>query len=137
MLKLYKLKSTPLPNVDDLPIKPTDINKLEWLASAKDVSNTLQQLYMQTLADSKLQTKILQILSNNSFDTFDITTTNLKFLGFKEGSEPGVLSYAYLFETKQHHFGSLVLIWNNENNLLNREIFSEIAHGILKLLDKF
>ncbi|MEM7664513.1 MAG: serine hydrolase [Pseudomonadota bacterium] len=99
---------------------------IEWFASARDLSSLFR--FMRETADPR---------------TFDLMTINpnvpayLKddwsFIGFKGGSEPGVLNYTYLLTDTNGRDYVLSLSWNNPDANVEHKAFDDLVTRILSL----
>jgi hypothetical protein len=81
-------------------IAPRDINSLEYFASAGDICRAYASL--ATLAARPGLSPIGQVLSLND-DSLALDPAQWKTTWFKGGSEPGVLTMAYLATTRTGH----------------------------------
>lgn len=99
---------------------------IEWFASARDLSRLFK--FMGQTADPR---------------AFDLMTINpnvpayLKddwsFIGFKGGSEPGVLNYTYLLTDRNGRDHVLSLSWNNPDANVEHKAFDDLVARILSL----
>jgi hypothetical protein len=81
-------------------IAPRDINSLEYFASASDICRAYASL--AALAARPGLSPIGQVLSLND-DSLALDPAQWKTTWFKGGSEPGVLTMAYLATTRTGH----------------------------------
>jgi hypothetical protein len=81
-------------------IAPRDINSLEYFASARDICRAYASL--AALAARPGLSPIGQVLSLND-DSLALDPAQWKTTWFKGGSEPGVLTMAYLAKTRTGH----------------------------------
>jgi beta-lactamase class A len=81
-------------------VTPRDINSLEYFASATDICRAYTSL--ATLARQPGLAPIGQVLSLND-DSLALDPAQWKTTWFKGGSEPGVLTMAYLATTRSRH----------------------------------
>ncbi len=57
------------------------------------------------------------------------------FIGYKGGSEPGVISMTFLLENKKGNRACLALSWNNETENVSQNRFMDIVRKILKFAE--
>lgn len=80
--------------------KPIDINRLEWLASRMDLANAVTWLHAASLRDGlKPVSEIIALETQLKFDG-----AVWPYVGFKGGSELGVLSGTWLMERNDGRF---------------------------------
>lgn len=109
--------------------KPQDINSIEWFASASDLCRAMNYLRLQSGDGQKAQ-PLREILSiNPSFQAGGKWRT----VGFKGGSEPGVLNLSFLLQSTQGEWFALALTWNNAQKEVDLERLSALARGALQL----
>jgi beta-lactamase class A len=99
--------------------KPKMIDKIEWFASADDLAKVLNWI----LKNTKTNVKGLQILSINP--GLDIPRERWNYVGYKGGSEPGVLNMSYLLQSNKGEWYVVIATWNNEQESLEEsKLFS-------------
>lgn len=111
---------------------PKDINKVEWFASTQDVCKVMKKMNTQSTTDDSIR-KILSI--NVPFLEAD-DNPYYDYIGYKGGSEPGVLTMSFLLKTKSQKWGCLSVAYNNTKNVLNEEEVADITHAILNYSGK-
>jgi len=97
----------PLSEVTHASSSPTEISRIEWFASANDLVRALDWMRRATASDPTAR-GVLAINNGGGFDT-----APWKWIGFKGGSEPGVLELAWLLERKDGAWFSICLGWND------------------------
>jgi beta-lactamase class A len=117
-----------LPKLDEFPDGPTAIDSIEWFASAADLCRLLQWFDQTNDATANA------ILTMNP--GLSVRRDQYDFIGFKGGSEAGVLSLNWLLKSRNGHRYALSAIWNNPNaaGQLDLDEFSSLMLGITDLL---
>ena len=110
--------------------KPLYIDKLEWFASANDLAHLLNYLREQT--ESKEAKAAREILAINR--GIEISEKDWLYVGFKGGSEPGVLNLTYLLQSTKGEYFFLSLGWNNANAPVDQNKLIGIAKSSIDLL---
>ena len=110
--------------------KPTAVDKVEWFASADDLCRTMQWLRDATVKD-KTGRGVLGI--NRGLQWPD---EQWAYVGYKGGSEPGVLNLTWLAKRKDGPWFALSAGWNNPAAALDDDKFVELVQGIILLLEK-
>jgi hypothetical protein len=108
----------PLPTVSAAGawITPRDINSVEYFASASDICRAYAAL--ASLARRPGLSPIGQVLSLND-DGLQLDPTQWKATWFKGGSEPGVLTLAYLATTRTEQSYVVTVLAENPSQPLN------------------
>lgn len=99
---------------------------IEWFASPADLAKLFA--YMRTAADPAA----FDIMAINPSATPAITA-NWDYIGYKGGSEPGVLNLTWLLSDKVGRDHMLTLGWNNPAAVLDEGRLQAIAQRILLL----
>lgn len=100
--------------------------EIEWFASPVDLARLLG--HMRKTADPE----VFRIMAINPSAT-DAIKANWRYIGFKGGSEPGVLNLTWLLTDKQGSDWVLTLGWNNPVAVLDEGKLEAIAQRILLL----
>jgi len=99
---------------------------IEWFASPADLARLFA--HMRKTAD----TKAFAIMAINPSAT-DAIKANWQYIGFKGGSEPGVLNLTWLLTDKAGRDWVLTLGWNNAAAVVDEGKLEAIAQRILLL----
>jgi len=99
---------------------------IEWFASPADLAKLFA--YMRKTADPK----VFDIMAINPSAT-DAIKANWRYIGYKGGSEPGVLNLTWLLTDKQGRDWVLTLGWNNAAAVVDEGKLEGIAQRILLL----
>lgn len=128
LLFLEKLKTISREQVGTNHISmetPTLIDKLEWFASTQE--NCQAMFYLASQKGSQIRS----ILAKNI--PFDLKTSShhWSYVGYKGGSEPGVLNMTYLLESKKGSQACLAMSWNNKSKNISQARFFDIVKKTL------
>lgn len=103
---------------------------LEWLARSMDVCNVLATLGARAGFD--LDSPILRILGTNT--GLQVDRSRYRYVGFKGGSEPGVLHVAWLLQRADGRWFVVALGVNDDRELIDENVFFAAASGVLQLV---
>ncbi len=96
------------------------IDKIEWFASPKDIANLLK--YIRDHSTSGEGARVRDILAVNP--GLSIDKSKWEYIGYKGGSEPGVLDLSFLLQSKATGDWYVVTgTWNNINAALEESDF--------------
>jgi beta-lactamase class A len=99
---------------------------IEWFASPKDLARLMAHLRR------KGDPKVFEIMAINPSATPAIKA-NWRYVGYKGGSEPGVINLTWLLTDQQGRDWVLTLGWNNAAAVVDDGKFQAIAQRILLL----
>ncbi len=125
-----------LDGLEDAPVPPSRIQAafsggpialdVEWFGSAPDLTSLYQ--FMRETADPRA----FQIMAINP-QTSEDTEQMWNYVGYKGGSEPGVLNLSWFLTDKAGVDRALILSWRNEDANLDEDSLEAIAQRILRL----
>lgn len=110
--------------------KPAYVDKIEWFASAADMCRVMNWLRQQTEGDKTAR----QILAINPGSGLSIPRDKWQYVGFKGGSEPGVLNMTYLLQSTKGEWYALSVGWNDRQAPLQNEKLFALLQQVLKLI---
>lgn len=113
-------------SISELANEPLHIDTIEWFASPTDISNLL---YHMVKADDPVVRDILQI--NKIIPPGDALRWD--YLGGKGGSEPGVISFAFLTMSKSGKIYAVSGSWNNSQTPVDANKFTLMMNRLLNL----
>ncbi|MBI1401639.1 MAG: serine hydrolase [Porphyrobacter sp.] len=99
---------------------------VEWLASGEDLARLLR--HMRRTADPEA----FRIMAINPSATPAIRE-KWAYVGFKGGSEPGVLNFTWLLTDKAGRDHALVMTWNNPDAPVDQTAFELLGQRLLAL----
>ncbi len=109
------------------------IDKLEWFASGEDLCRVMGALW--TRAQDPKAAPLLAVLAKNP--GIPIDTKVWPYVGFKGGSEPGVLELTFLLRRADDKWFVVELTANaDEGGKIDEERLLPIAGGVIELLAK-
>lgn len=106
--------------------KPTAIDTLEWFASPRETAGMLDWLRTKGGATA------LSLLTINS-GTDAVTRARFDYVGFKGGSEPGVLTLNYLVRRKDGRWLAIVGNWYRKDTGVDTGMFALLMNRALIL----
>lgn len=107
--------------------RPAHIDSIEWFASPSDIAESFSAL---RLSDSKEALDILAInrpLPPNEINRF-------AYVGYKGGSEVGVMSMSYLIKTKAGDWFTVTGTWNNPTAAVDERQFEALLQRGINLI---
>jgi beta-lactamase class A len=110
---------------------PRRIRELEWFANAEDLCRTMAGLHKLATKNKKLA-PILEILAINPGLT--INAKEWPYVGFKGGSEPGVLSLSFLLKHRSGTWYAVVVGVNDTDKAINLPAAMATTQGVIQLL---
>ena len=128
-----------LARVDALPVTlaaatawaaPREVSTIEWFASPSDLAQAMVAL--QAAARRPGLAPIRQILARNPGMPFDKKTW--RYVAFKGGSEPGVLSLTWLLTRSDGRSFVLSIVLNDPNKAIDETGAVNVAEGAVDLL---
>jgi len=117
-----KVKNLPLyaPNF----VTPREITTIEWFASASDICRLMSHFYKGTDA------LVSDVFAMNPIF---MKEPDLTYLAQKGGSEIGVISVAWLFESADKTPYCLAATWNNTADDVDQQQFFKVVKGVFSL----
>lgn len=106
------------------------MDKIEWFASAADMCRVMNWLRQQTEGDKTAR----QILAINPGSGLSIPRDKWQYVGFKGGSEPGVLNMTYLLQSTKGDWYALCVGWNNKQAPLENQKLFALLQQILRII---
>lgn len=110
--------------------KPRHVDDIEWFASAHDLARALEWLRRAT---EDPRTRLLrEVLAINP--GLPVDKQEFPFVGFKGGSEPGVLDLTYLLQHESGAWYALSATWNDTRRKLDDEKLTGLVARAIELL---
>lgn len=103
-----------LPSIDAPWTGPKLIEEIEWFASAQDLCGVMSALLEATRVEPLAP--VASVLSQNP--GLPIDTLSFPFVGFKGGSEPGVLNLTWVVRRVDGASYFVSLTWNDPENVI-------------------
>ncbi|WP_461456165.1 serine hydrolase [Parasphingorhabdus sp.] len=128
LLSRYNIGLTPESiEISNLANKPQHIDTIEWFASPSDITGLLEMI--DNIEDPVVK-KILKI--NPLIPPGDALRWN--YIGGKGGSEPGVISLAFLTKSKSGKTYAVSGSWNNIEAPVDNDEFTLMMNRLLNLV---
>lgn len=114
--------------VDPTSIRPdpTYIDTIEWFASADDLCRVMHWFKQQN------DPVVLGVMGINPGVT--LPKEDFPYVGFKGGSEPGVLNFTWLLQLKGERWFAVSVSWNNTSEPVELEKLLPLAQSAMYLL---
>lgn len=112
-------------------VSPRAIDTLEWFASAADLSRVMDWLERETRDGAGLPARELLAINRGPGIVADF-----RYVGFKGGSEPGVLNATFLLEHRDGSFSTLVATWNDREAPLDEARFFLLVDRALRVVGR-
>lgn len=106
--------------------QPTAIDSLEWFASGRDIAGVLRRI---VALDDPTAREIMAVTPAVP----EPRRGDWSYIGYKGGSEPGVLNLTWLLCDTGGEWRVLSMSWNNPEALVDADTFELIAQRILAL----
>ena len=119
---------TPLKQMRGLPTKPSSIDQLEWFFSSADLIRVMDWLRRNTEGPAGAEARA--VLSKNPGLTID--KEQYGWVGFKGGSEPGVINLTYLLQGQDGAWYAAAATWNDTKAVVDDARFASLVTGFLK-----
>lgn len=125
---LKELADKPLPNTSAMQwSEPIAIDRLEWFASAADLCRLMAWF------DKQHDSAALDILALNP--GVHPAADRFQYIGYKGGSENGVLNMTWLLHSTSGHRYALSATWNDPDHDVDLERFSGLLLAVMDLLE--
>jgi hypothetical protein len=112
---------------------PMHIDSIEWFASASDLARTMDWIRVQADGDSDSPPRqIRDALAINR--GLSISPKQFPWVGFKGGSEPGVINLTYLLKSANGEWFALVATWNDPSRTLDEAAFAALVQRTIYVL---
>ena len=125
----------PMPRDSVVPwTEPRMIDKIEWFATPAEMTQVLLWLKDHTNSATPDSATSLgrDILAVNP--GLHIDKKAWDYVGFKGGSEPGVITMNYLLQTHTGKWYTLTAAWNNTRSAVDEEEFAGLVERAIELL---
>lgn len=126
-----ELAGLPRPDSLETQREPLAIDKVEWFASASDLCRAMD--WLRRSSESGPGALARGVLSINKGLTW--SDARWRFVGFKGGSEPGVLNMTWLAQREDGEWFALSGGWNDAAAALDDEKLIEILQAVILSLE--
>jgi beta-lactamase class A len=114
--------------------KPSYIDRIEWFASVTDLCRVMNWLRQQT-EGPKLAAPVRDIMTINTGAGLNISRERWSYIGFKGGSEPGVLNLTYLLQSTKGQWYAMALTWNNRQEPVDTGKIVPLIQRALQIIE--
>jgi beta-lactamase class A len=128
---LSEIDRLPISNVKpDFSAGPVAIDSVEWFASAEDLARTMMWLKYHT--ERGVGAAAREILAINPGLTWPASAWT--YVGFKGGSEPGVLDLTFLLRRADDQWFVFTATWNDSKKAVDEAAFVALVERAVELL---
>jgi hypothetical protein len=107
---------------------PAYIDSIEWFASPLDISNLLNHIRRTG------NRRLLQIIAVNT-GIAPAQAADWNYVGYKGGSEPGVISMNFLLQSKSGQYYTVSGSWNDPAKNVDENQFSILMSRLLQAIE--
>lgn len=107
--------------------KPLHIDSIEWFADARDLTRLLAHFRDPA---QEMARGVMAISPGVSADA----ANRWAYIGFKGGSESGVVSMSYLLQSRGGHWYTATASWNNKDAVVDNNRFIQLMHRLVDQL---
>jgi len=112
--------------------EPTYIDSIEWFASSNELTDLFRKVWAgEVVEDPELIEEMMDCLAINPGI---LNAKDWGYVGYKGGSEPGVVSLNYLFQTEEGEWFALSFIWNNPEGEASLDKAMSITGSLMSLV---
>lgn len=113
--------------------KPSYIDRIEWFASVTDLCKAMNWLRRQT--ESGSAAPLREILAINPGSGLNVSRGRWRYIGFKGGSEPGVLNMTYLLQSTKGQWYAMSISWNNPEAAVDNNKLFPLLQRALQIIE--
>lgn len=114
--------------------KPAYIDRIEWFASASDLCRVMNWLRQKTEAGMPAA-PLRKVLAINPGSGLNVSRERWSFIGFKGGSEPGVLNMTYLLRSTAGQWYAMSISWNDARSPLETGRVFAVVQRALQIIE--
>lgn len=115
-------------------VAPTAIDRVEWFASASDLCRAMDWLRRHPDVGQREPTGALAVLAINP--GADLDRAAWLYVGFKGGSEPGVLNLTWLLQRVDRAWFAVSATWNDPARSVDTAELVSLLQGLIGVLAK-
>ena len=110
---------------------PLLIDKIEWFATPREIANQFR--WIKNTADANTSAhRVMDVLAINP--GLNLDKKKWRYIGYKGGSEPGVLNMSFLLEKNDGTWYVLTASWNNPAKAVDEEAFGGLLERAAELI---
>src|SRR3989440_644265 len=114
--------------------KPAYIDRIEWFASASDLCRVMNWLRQKTEPGIPAA-PLRDVLAINPGSGLNVSRERWSFIGFKGGSEPGVLNMTYLLRSTAGPWYAMSISWNDAQPPLDTGRVFALVQRALQIIE--
>jgi hypothetical protein len=114
--------------------KPAYIDRIEWFASPNDLCRVMDWLRRHTEASAPAA-PLREVLTINPGSGLSLSPERWSFIGYKGGSEPGVLNMTYLLRSTKDQWYAMSMTWNNNQAAVDNAKLFALVQRALQIID--
>lgn len=114
--------------------KPSYIDRIEWFASATDLCRVMNWLRQQT-ESTKAAAPLRDVMAINAGQGMNVSRERWTYIGFKGGSEPGVLNLTYLLRSTNGQWYAMSMSWNNPQATVDTSKMIPLVQRALQIIN--
>lgn len=118
-------------DLQDFLSKPAYVSQIEWFASTNDLTRLMNWLRLNT--EKPFADKARGIMSINKALPEEEAKT-WKYVGYKGGSETGVISMTYLLQSQKGDWFVVSASWNDEKSAVKNDNFALLVQKAVRIL---
>ncbi len=113
--------------------KPAYIDRIEWFASVTDLCRIMNWLRRKTEARGPAA-PLREVLAINPGSGLNVSRERWSFIGYKGGSEPGVLNMTYLLQSTGGQWYAMAVTWNDPKAALDSNKLFALVQRALQII---
>ena len=114
--------------------KPAYIDRIEWFASVSDLCRVMNWLRQHT-ETSQPAAPLRDVMAINTGLGASTPRERWSYIGFKGGSEPGVLNLTYLLRSVKGEWYAMSITWNNQQAAIDMNKVIPLVQRSLQIID--
>ncbi len=114
--------------------KPAYIDRIEWFASVSDLCRVMNWLRQKTETGMPAA-PLRDVLAINPGSGLNVFRERWSFIGFKGGSEPGVLNMTYLLRSNAGQWYAMSISWNDAQSPLETARVFAVVQRALQIIE--
>lgn len=117
-------------DLSQMASKPLAIDKIEWFASPADLARAARWILDHTKTPATAAARGILGINLGA----DVPRPAFSFIGYKGGSETGVLNLTYLFETRDGSGYAVTATWNNSAAAVQTETLLAVVTSAIETI---
>lgn len=114
--------------------KPAYVDRIEWFASVTDLCRVMDWLRRNT-DTGKPAAALRDVLAINPGSGLNVSRQRWSYIGYKGGSEPGVLNMTYLLRSNAGQWYAMSISWNDKEAALDNAKVFALVQRVLQIIE--